>query len=135
VGDTKKPDPYGVEQTASTAQKHLFSERIQDGVRVIQFSRSDVLDAHYIERLGDDIYHHLKEVDEPRVVIDLHNVEFLSSSALGMLIALKKVIDKQRGKLCLANVRADLVKVFKITKLHKLLKMHDSADDAVDSIA
>ena len=135
MSEPRKPTPRGVEETASPAQRPLFSTRLRQGVHLIAFLRSDVLDAHYIEQLGDDLYRHLKIVDAPRVVIDLQNVQLLSSSALGMLIALKKVIDRQGGRICIANVHDDLMKVFKITKLHKLMKIHDSTDDAVESLA
>ena len=79
MSETKKPDPYTVQGARSDAAKGpkpsaptlRFSARIQDGVHVIKFEQSNVLDAHEIEQLGDDIYHHLKPVDTPRVVIDL----------------------------------------------------------------
>jgi anti-anti-sigma factor len=145
-----KPDPYSVEQgkkqaaaagepaatTPSSDASTLFSSRTEKNVHVIRFSRSDVLDAQYIEQLGDDIYHYLKPHPDPRVVIDLGNVNHLSSAALGMLIALNTVVTKkQKGKLCLADVDANLMQVFKITKLHKLLKIHDSTAPAVESLA
>ena len=102
---------------------------------MIRFSRADVLDAHYIEQLGDQIYHHLKTVDAPRVVVDLGNVRHLSSAALGMLIALRKVIvDKQGGKIALANVREELRKVFRITKLDRLMKIHDGTQQAIAAL-
>ena len=143
VSKTPKPGPYGVEPAADpaasgapeTAQTPLISSRLEAGVHVIRFTRADVLDAHYIERLGDAIYHHLKGVDAPRVVNDLGNVQQLSSAALGMLIALRKVVvDKQGGKIALANVREELRKVFKITKLNRLLKIHDGTQQAIAAL-
>lgn len=134
MSETQNPSPNPDQPPAGDVQKALFSSRIRDGVHVISFSRSDVVDAGYIERLGDQIYHHFKTVDAPRLVIDLDNVQQLSSSALGMLIALKKVTDKQGGKICLANVRDELVQVFKLTKLHKVLGLHDSTDKAISSL-
>jgi anti-anti-sigma factor len=148
VSKTPKPGPSDVEGAGGppaepaaelvaagapdAAPTPLFSSRLEAGVHVIRFSRADVLDAHYIERLGDQIYHHIKSVDAPRVVIDLGNVQQLSSTALGMLIALRKVIvDRQGGKIALSNVREELRKVFRITKLNKLLKIHDSTQQAI----
>jgi anti-sigma B factor antagonist len=140
----KKPDPYGMDQASGAAPaaggepaaaSSLFDATVVDGVHVVTFSRSDVLDAHYIKRLGDDLYHHLKPVEAPRVVVDLGNVEFLSSAALGMLIALRKVVEgKQKGKMCIANISGDLFEVFKLMKLHKLMKIHDSREKAVASL-
>ena len=144
MSETKKPDPYAVQGARSDAVNaptpraptQRFSARIQDGVHVIRFEQSNVLDAHEIEQLGDDIYHHLKPVDTPRVVIDLENVEHFSSAALGMLIALRKiVVDKKGGGLGIANLRADLRPIFTMTKLDKLLTIHDSTEQAINSMA
>ena len=144
---SKNPDPYAI-QTETPAKSaspgaapsdaggvsELFSTTVVDGAHVITFSRSDVVDAQYIKRVGDDIYHHLKPVDAPRVVLNLHNVNFLSSSAIGMLVALKTVVAKKNGKICLANVDDNIGQVFKITKMHKIMKIHDSIDKAIESI-
>jgi anti-anti-sigma factor len=140
VSDAPKPKSYEVDSTPASAvspgapQPALFEAQLRDGVHVISFSRPDVLDAAYIQRLGDDIYHHLKDISSPRVVIDLDNVRFLSSAALSMLIALKTVVDKQNGKICIANVRDEILKVFKLTKLNKMLKIHDNTEKAIKSV-
>ena len=140
----RKTDPYGVETSESKSRESetpthvksssLFSDELHDGVHVITFSKSDVLDAYEIERLGDEIYRHVKTIERPRLVIDLDKVRHLSSAALGMLVALKKVVEKKDGRICLANVRDDIRKVFKITKLDKMLKIHNSAEKAVGSL-
>ena len=124
MSETKKPDPYAVQGARSDAAKGpkpsaptlRFSARIQDGVHVIKFAQSNVLDAHEIEQLGDDIYHHL--------------------AALGMLIALRKiVVDKKGGGLGFANIRSDMRQIFTMTKLDKLLTIHDSTEQAINSMA
>ncbi len=144
MSETTKPDPYAVQGARSdaadgptpSAPSLRFSARIQDGVHVIKFEQSNVLDAHEIEQLGNGIYHHFKPVDAPRVVIDLENVEHFSSAALGMLIALRKIIvDKKGGGLGIANLRADLRPIFTMTKLDKLLTLHDSTEQAINSMA
>jgi anti-sigma B factor antagonist len=112
-----------------------FSSQVLGGVHIIEFSRSDVLDAQYIEQLGDEIYRHLKPVEQPRVVVDLHNVRFLSSSALGMLVALRKVVvERKGGKMGIANVAPEIRQVFKMTKLHKVLNLQDTTEKAVRSV-
>ena len=112
----------------------LFSAEVKTGVHVIQFSRADVLDPDYIARLGDDIYRYLKPVVAPRVVIDMSPVRALSSSALGMFMALRKVIERQDGKLCIAGADADVLQVFKITKLDDLIPLHATAHQGIKSL-
>lgn len=121
--------------TKPPAPSARFTDTMQAGVHVISFSRRDVVDAEYIQQLGDDLYRFLKKHPQPKVVIDLDTVKFLSSAALGMLMMLRKaVVDKMDGTICIANVDDNLTQVFKITKLHKLMKMHDDTDKAIKSL-
>jgi len=117
-----------------TTTSPYFDARTTRDVHVIEFSRPDVTDPAYIERLGDAIYHYLNPFDNPRVVIDFRNVRYLSSSTLGMLVALHKVMQQKEGELRLANVAEDLYRAFKLTKLHKLFKMFDDTEKAVESL-
>ena len=146
IDPKKNPDPYGVEQSKAkpTAQSEPavaaaktagFSASVQDGVKIITFEQSSVLDAYEIEKLGDAIYHEIKPLEAPKVVIDLSHVEHLSSAALGMLTALKQVVvDKKGGGIAIANVNKDLHSIFKMTRLDKLVKMCDSTEKAVQSL-
>jgi anti-anti-sigma factor len=120
---------------APTPSAGRFTDEMQAGVHVISFSRSDVLDAEYIRQVGDDIYRHLRKHQKPKVVMDLQSVQFMSSSALGMLIALRgAVVGKMSGTICIANVSDDLKEVFRITKLHKMMKLHGNTDKAIKSL-
>jgi anti-sigma B factor antagonist len=142
---SKKPDPYGVEQKAAAAaaaggapdagagqSSSLFSSSVvEGGIHVITFSRSDVLDAHYIQQLGNDLGQFVGSINEPRVLVDMESVHFLSSAALGMLIGLNNKVAGSRGKMCIANLRDELREVFKITKLHKVLDLQKNTEKAL----
>ena len=144
------PDPYRVEAPAarppadapsSDAPPHAgaasarFSSELRNGIHLITFSRGDVLDAYYIEQLGDDLAAFAQTVETPRLVIEMDKVNHLSSAALGMLVTLKSTVEGRGGKICLANLRDELWKIFKLTKLHKVLKIHDSTEAAVNSLS
>jgi anti-sigma B factor antagonist len=142
----KKKDPYGVEQSkakptaqsepgAAAAKTARFSASVQNGVQIITFEQSCVLDAYEIEKLGDSIYQQIKPLEAPKVVIDLSHVDHLSSAALGMLIALRRVVvEKKGGGIAIANVNKDLRSIFKMTRLDKLAKMCASTEKAVQSL-
>ena len=101
--------------------------------RVIEVAHTDLTDAAFINRIGDGIYSLVKDLDRPKVVIDFQKVERLSSAALGMLVALKKVLDRQNGQLRVANVCESVFDVFTITKLDRVLKTCKSTEEAVES--
>jgi anti-sigma B factor antagonist len=118
----------------STSASNLAVHTIA-GAHVVEFTRADLTDAALIKTIGDDIYHVVRRLDRPKVVVDFQAVERLSSAALGMLIALEKVIAKQSGQLRIANVREDVLDIFKITKLDSVLPIRKSTQEAVDSFA
>ena len=55
------------------------------------------------------------------------SINHLSSAALGMLVTLKSNSDAAGGRLCLSGIQHDLMKIFKLTKLNKVLEIHESA--------
>ncbi len=112
----------------------MFSSRQDGGVHVITFARPDVLDAFHAERLGEGIYGQLAAVDAPKVVLDLHNVELLSSSALGVFISLNALVEDKGGKLCLANASESFRQILKMTKLESLVETHDTMVQAIESL-
>ena len=117
-----------------TTTGSIFTIRMRSGADVVEFNRPDVIDAAEIKRAGDEIYHYLKGKDTLKVVLDFHRVRHLSSAMLGMIVALHKVIKQRDGQLRIAHISDDIHKVFELTKLHKLLTIAKSTDDAIASL-
>ena len=71
--------------------------------------------------------------DEERyhVVVDMENVEFLDSTALGVLVGGLKRVSAHDGSLGLVCTSERLLKIFQITGLTKVFPIHDSIEDAV----
>ncbi|MHC4083475.1 MAG: STAS domain-containing protein [Planctomycetota bacterium] len=118
----------------STSASNLAVHTLADA-HVIEFTRADLTDAALIKTIGDDIYHLVRRIDQPKVVVDFQQVERLSSATLGMLIALDKVVSKQSGQLRIANVSEEVHDIFKLTGIDKKLPIQKSTQDAVDSFA
>ncbi len=105
------------------------------GVHVILFSGRKVLDSLEADALAETLRSYIEQIEEPKVVLDLGSVQQLSSSALSMLITAKSTATIRGGKLCLANVGDELLEMFKVTKLDTVLRIHESTDAAVQSLA
>jgi anti-sigma B factor antagonist len=58
-----------------------------------------------------------------RLVIDFSAVHLLTTPALGHLIRLKKRLVAGRGRLGLRHLHADLVEVFRITRLDQVFDL------------
>ena len=58
-----------------------------------------------------------------RLVLDLSDVQYLSSAVLGKLINLKKKVGAVRGKVKLRCIHPDLLEVFRITRLDQVFEI------------
>jgi anti-sigma B factor antagonist len=64
-----------------------------------------------------------------RVVIDLANVEFMDSTALGVLIEARGALPE--GALRLAGPQLETVRALKVSGLDRHLQIHESVEDAL----
>lgn len=65
-----------------------------------------------------------------RVVLDMANVEFVDSSGLGAIVAVMKQLSGQ-ATLELAALTENVQKVFHLTRMDTVFKIHASAQQAV----
>lgn len=114
----------------STAAR-LVIQSIRE-VTIVRFQESSILDTLLIQRISDDLSHLVDAKHTRKLVLDFTDVKFLSSSALGVLVVLKKKSDAIKGQVVLCGLRKDLRKIFKITSLEKLFKFADDERGALE---
>lgn len=114
-----------------TSTPSTFNATVRDGVHIVAPTRADVLDTTYITRLQEELLERVNAAPGAVFVIDLDTVRFLSSTALGMLVVVHKACAQRDGALIVAGASKDIVKALKIIKLHKLVRVYDTADEAV----
>jgi len=76
--------------------------------------------------------HALLAAGDDRLIIDLDEVSFLDSTALGVLVGILKRVRTQDGDLRLVCAQPRVLKVFEITRLDQAFTIRDSVDAAVD---
>jgi anti-sigma B factor antagonist len=103
-------------------------------VTVVELTDRKILDEVSIMQIGEQINVLLAGHDAPKLVIDFVNVGHLSSSALGLLITLRKRIIEKKGQLSLCNIQPQIFEVFAITRLNETFSITDSRDDAVQAV-
>lgn len=105
-----------------------ISSSLTDGVRVLAASgRLNMVSAPRLKSLID------ASVAEghPRIVVDLTGVAFIDSSGLGALIGGLKSARQSGGDLRIAGAGEQVVSVLRLTNLDRILRPHDSAQDAL----
>ncbi len=114
----------------STTAK-LLVQSIKD-VTVVQFQESAILDALMIQGISEELNHLVEAQHKQKLLLDFIRVKFLSSSALGILVTLRKKMDAIKGELVICGMNKELRKVFKITNLDKLFKFADDEPGALE---
>ena len=73
----------------------------------------------------------LFNVGARRVVVDLHRVEFLDSTGIGVLVGAQRRLQASDGSLALVCPHERLLKIFRITGLDSVFDIHDSIESAI----
>lgn len=91
----------------------------------IQQEESDEL-----EQILSEMY----ENGDRNIVIDLSGVQHICSSALGILVTFKKILQKDdAGQLQLVIPSEELLQLFEITMLNKVFDIAQSMNEALNS--
>ncbi len=101
----------------------------KDDISVVKLIDNKVTDAERIAALGEE----LMTLASPssRVLINMDNVRFLSSSAINKLIVLERRLTSNGGNLKLSNLRPEVEEVFNITQLHSVFDIRVNEEDAL----
>jgi len=114
------------------AQSGLVISRIQD-VTVVNFRNTAILDGAAVDAAAEELYALVDQQAKRKIILDFSNVRFLSSTMLGVLIVLHKKICSIKGKFVICGLRGDLTRVFKITRLDKILTFAADEEKAMNS--
>jgi anti-sigma B factor antagonist len=83
----------------------------------------------------NDLLHKLIDEGKKNIIIDLHDVKFMNSSGLGMLIGGLTTVKKAGGSLKLANVTDKIQSLLVITKLITIFESFNNVDEAAKSFS
>jgi anti-anti-sigma factor len=101
---------------------HLEAEHVGD-VTVVHFTRGKLLDEHVIQVVGGQLKRLAEQVGRGQLLLNLGNVQAMASMALSQIIALKKKLDAQGGRLVLCNVQPAVHELFELTRLYDFFNL------------
>ena len=113
-------------------RRHLRLETI-DGVTVVSFVDSKIVNEENIQEVGDQLYSLVEDEGHKQILLNFGNVEYLSSAALGKFITLNKKVNAAGGRLILCNIDPQIYEVFEITKLDRFFNIQKEEQAALQS--
>jgi len=114
--------------------KPRISVEYVDNTAVITFTEKRILEESDIRILEESIFSVVEQAEHINLVLDFRNVQFLSSSVLGLLIRVSKKVYEDDGQLKLCHIDSKIYEVFKITRLNKIFDIYKDLDSALGSL-
>ncbi len=109
--------------------------QVIDGVVVIGFTRGRIRDEREILKTLESLGRYIESKTGLELVLDLGNVEYLSSAGLGHLVGLLKKSKSKGSTLKLCGLREPIQELFDVMKLTQIFEIHPAVKDAVESFA
>ncbi len=108
----------------------IMIQKIAD-VTVVDIQEARLLDSQELEALAEQLYRLVDQLDRKKLIVDFSRVQFLASAAIGVLTNLHKKSAAIKGTLVLCGLRKEIMKVFEIMNLTKLLRFCANEKDAL----
>jgi anti-sigma B factor antagonist len=114
------PPEFAITEQGSQAGHHVIAVR----------GENDLFTAPELKQALTDAI----EGGQHRVVIDLTEVSFLDSTALGVLIGAVKRLRSRGGALAIVNTEPSIAKTFEITGLDQIFTIVPSREEALAAL-
>jgi anti-sigma B factor antagonist len=113
-----------------------FTVQQSGDVTVVEFVVSSLMDPLELEQVAQHLYRLVDEEHRRRMVLDFEKVQYLSSQAIGILLAVqKKLAALDNSSLVLCGVGARLMELLRITRLDRVLTIKPSRREALQPSA
>ena len=104
-----------------------------DDVLVVYFNDAKILDESKIQQVHNELNEMLSSAPAGKLLLNFDNVTFMSSAMIGKIILLNKKCKSNDVKLKLCNISDNVMEVFKLMRLNKVLDIHKDEEKAVAS--
>jgi len=115
------------------SKEGLLTHKVIDDVVVIGFNRGRIRDEREILKMLESLGRYIESKSGLKVVLDLSNVEYLSSAGLGHLVGLLKKCRSRGSVLKLSCLREPILELFEVMRLTKIFEIYPQVDSAVET--
>ena len=106
----------------------------QGDIGVVMIQQKQFLGDDVINQFAGEVMNLIDRQGYAKLVLDFQSVEYLSSKMLGKLMAIYKRLQAEKGGLALCRIRPDLMEVFEVTQLDKVLNLQPDQGRAIQSL-
>jgi anti-sigma B factor antagonist len=122
-------DPGGM---AAEPRRHLRLEQ-KSSVTVVHFVDTKYIGDRDCREMGDQLDKLVDEAGHKRLLLDLDNVQYLSSPALTKLVLFRKKVEAAKGTIKLCGLSSDMQELFRLTRVDQIFKIYPDEKSALDA--
>ncbi len=102
-------------------------------VLVVYFNDNKILDESKIQQIHTELTEKMGSTPANKLLLNFDNVSFMSSAMIGKIILLNKKCKASDVKFKLCNISDNVMEVFKLMKLNKVLDIQKDEEKALTS--
>ena len=110
---------------------HLYRLSKAGAVNVVDLALPNTLDIEEFDRLNASMLEAVRAEPHGQWVLDLSQVAYMGSAALGLLVNLRQQIKQSGGRLVLCGLSPQMMRVFKTCCMERLFKITKGRKDAI----
>jgi anti-sigma B factor antagonist len=118
----------------STKDGIIRFERV-GAVVVATFQRGRIREEREILRALEEMGKFIDSHPKVNLLLNLENIEYLSSAGLGNLVGLLKKSRKTNGQFKLCNLQEPILELFEVMRLTKIFEIFDGVEAAAASFS
>ena len=97
----------------------------------IVMSVSGEIDHRYSIRIRNEADRRIVTYPDKRFIIDLRNVTFMDSSAIGVIIGRYKLVKRFGGSVCVVCTNSTVSRILDMSGIRKIIPIYETLDDAM----
>jgi anti-sigma B factor antagonist len=109
----------------------VLKTRVVDGVAVLSFERGRFEEENEILATLESLSRYVADKTQLRILLDMTNVEYLSSAGLGQLVGLLKKVKTNGGEFRLCCLRDAIKELFEVMRLHLIFETPETEEEAL----
>lgn len=91
------------------------------------------LDVHLSADVEKEINKIINDDSSSHLLLNLQDVEYMSSSGLRIFVSTMRILKESRRKLALCNMNTAVKKIFEVVELMDMFDIHETEEDALKS--
>ena len=112
-------------------ESHYFTFQVIGGVVAARCLMSNLSDEENIDPVGQELLTLVDKYECRRIILDLSDVEYMTSAMVGKMIRIHRQMHRDNGKLVLCQLHPTVYEILHTSKLLTYFNVANSVEEAV----